>query len=256
MNLNLPIEIAQGYKSASQIARVITEAWTLSNMYCPVCTSNQLLNTKPGTEAIDFVCSICDAPFQLKALNKKIGHKIVDAAYEAMMRAINRNRLPHFLFLSYNLNRYIVNDLLLVPHFCISASSIEKRSPLKSTARRAGWIGCNILLDLIPPEGRIPIISSGRIISKSLVRREYNQIMPLADLSVKKRGWTIDVLTAIRTLDKNEFDINEAYTFEKILSERHPENKHIRPKIRQQLQILRDLGYIEFIGQGHYRWIK
>jgi type II restriction enzyme len=256
MNLNLPIEIAQGYKSASQIARVITEAWTLSNMYCPVCTSNKLLDTKLGTEAIDFVCSLCDAPFQLKALNKKIGHKIVDAAYEAMMRAINRNRLPHFLFLSYNLNRYIVNDLLLVPNFCISASSIEKRNPLKSTARRAGWIGCNILLDYVPPDGRIPIISSGEIIPKSLVRSGYNQVKPLADLPVKARGWTLDIFTALRTLEKKEFNIDEAYSFEKILSEKHPENKHVRPKIRQQLQVLRDFGLIEFKGQGHYCWIK
>ncbi|RJQ53985.1 MAG: restriction endonuclease, partial [Nitrospiraceae bacterium] len=31
-----------------------------------------------------------------------------------------------------------------------------------------------------------------------------------------------------------------------------PDNKHIRPKIRQQLQILRDKGIVEFKGQGRY----
>ena len=29
--------------------------------------------------------------------------------------------------------------------------------------------------------------------------------------------------------------------------------KHIKEKIRQQLQVLRDKGLIEFLGNGHYR---
>ncbi len=32
----------------------------------------------------------------------------------------------------------------------------------------------------------------------------------------------------------------------------YPNNKNVRPKIRQQLQVLRDLGLIEFEGQGKY----
>ncbi|HHD16183.1 MAG TPA: restriction endonuclease, partial [Euryarchaeota archaeon] len=34
---------------------------------------------------------------------------------------------------------------------------------------------------------------------------------------------------------------------------RHPNNRHIKAKIRQQLQILRDENIIEFIGNGLYR---
>ena len=33
----------------------------------------------------------------------------------------------------------------------------------------------------------------------------------------------------------------------------HPQNRFVRPKIRQQLQILRDLGLLEFLGRGRYR---
>ncbi|MGI0085759.1 MAG: DpnI domain-containing protein, partial [Nitrososphaerales archaeon] len=32
-----------------------------------------------------------------------------------------------------------------------------------------------------------------------------------------------------------------------------PNNAHIRDKIRQQLQVLRDMGLIEFLGSGSYR---
>ena len=33
----------------------------------------------------------------------------------------------------------------------------------------------------------------------------------------------------------------------------YPRNQNVRPKLRQQLQILRDLGLVEFLGKGFYR---
>jgi len=32
----------------------------------------------------------------------------------------------------------------------------------------------------------------------------------------------------------------------------HPQNQNVRAKIRQQLQILRDLGLLDFISLGEY----
>jgi len=256
MILNLPIEKAEGYKSSSQKARVITEAWAQLNMYCPACESNRLVDTKNNTEAVDFICKQCDSRFQLKAKSGGIGRKIVDAGYEAMMRAIASDRMPHFLFLSYNNFHLTVNDLLLVPNFCLGASAIEARKPLKTTARRAGWVGCNIVLDFIPPEGRIPVIRSGNIISRVIVRKHFQQVKPLENLSVKMRGWTLDVLTILQSLKEREFTLEQAYAFEKVLSQMHPENQHVKAKIRQQLQILRDIGYLQFVKRGRYRWVK
>lgn len=256
MNLNLPIKVAQGYKSASQKARVITEAWTSSNMYCPACVRNYLSQTKSSTEVVDFFCEKCDSQFQLKATSKLIGRKIVDAAYNVMMQAIVENRMPHLLLLSYDNFRATVNDLLLIPGFCFPASAIEKRKPLKPTARRAGWVGCNIVLDSVPPEGRIKIVHSGSIISKVSVRKDFRNVEPLANFSSKERGWTLEVLTVLRSLSKREFTIDEAYSFENVFSQRYPENRHVRAKIRQQLQVLRDLGYLKFVRRGHYRWIR
>lgn len=256
MILNLPTQAAAGYKSASQKARVITEAWASANMYCPACTSNNLDKTKTGTEAVDFLCSRCDSQFQLKAMSRPIGRKIVDAAYDAMIRAVLEDRLPHFLFLSYSNFRFTVSDLLLIPNFCLPESAIERRKPLRTTARRAGWVGCNIILDLVPPEGRIRVIHSGSIISKSSVRKSFHVVQPLKNISSRTRGWTLDVLTVLRSLEKPEFTIDDAYSFDKALSHKHPENRHVRAKIRQQLQILRDLGYLQFVRRGHYRWMK
>ena len=33
----------------------------------------------------------------------------------------------------------------------------------------------------------------------------------------------------------------------------HPDNRHVLDKIRQQLQVLRDMGFVEFLGRGRYR---
>jgi hypothetical protein len=51
---------------------------------------------------------------------------------------------------------------------------------------------------------------------------------------------------------KSQFSPGELYAFEAALKTAHPENRNIRPKIRQQLQILRDLGLIEFMEPGKY----
>jgi type II restriction enzyme len=67
------------------------------------------------------------------------------------------------------------------------------------------------------------------------------------------RGWTLDILRIVQSFGKREFGLAEVYAFEHELSRAHPDNRHIQPKIRQQLQILRDLRFVEFLGGGRYR---
>ncbi|MHA2064423.1 MAG: Dam-replacing domain protein [Candidatus Thorarchaeota archaeon] len=69
---------------------------------------------------------------------------------------------------------------------------------------------------------------------------------------MRSRGWTSDVLRCVRKLGKSEFSLQEMYDFEEELRELHPKNRHIRPKIRQQLQVLRDQGVVRFIERGRY----
>jgi type II restriction enzyme len=254
MDLRLSIDRIAGYKSPSQIARILTEDWAKRNAYCPACESRNLLDAPPNTQAIDYFCPKCDAPFQLKARRDPIGGRIPDASFDAMMRAISEDRFPHLFVLRYDLATAAVLDLILIPNFCIPPSAIHARRPLSPTARRAGWIGCDIMLTQIPQEARISVVVSGNIIPSRIVRQRYNSMAPFAGLSSRVRGWTLDVFAALRSLDKNEFGLADAYAFEEVLADKHPYNRNIRPKIRQQLQVLRDLGYIEFIDRGMYRW--
>jgi hypothetical protein len=40
------------------------------------------------------------------------------------------------------------------------------------------------------------------------------------------------------------------YAFERELEKLHPDNRPVRDKIRQQLQVLRDLGLLQHVGLG------
>lgn len=51
---------------------------------------------------------------------------------------------------------------------------------------------------------------------------------------------------------KQQFNLQDVYYFDKELQLRHPENHNIKPKIRQQLQFLRDKGFVQFLGNGQY----
>jgi len=182
---------------------------------------------------------------------------ILRAAYRRSIRANASShpvgRTPNLLVLHYRPEEWKVWNLILVPRFAFSYSALERRKPLGLGARRAGWVGCNILLCNIPPDARIAIVHDGLASSADTVRRQYARLRPLADLSLEKRGWTLDVLNVVRSLGKSHFSLSEIYAFEDKLSRLHPANLHVRDKIRQQLQVLRDLGFVGFLGGGNYR---
>ena len=109
------------------------------------------------------------------------------------------------------------------------------------------------MLDKIPTNARITIIQDGNVRPKQAVRNDYERLRPLGKLNVEKRGWTLDVLQVIQSLKKMEFSLQEVYAHADALGKLHPTNRHVEPKIRQQLQVLRDLGLLKFLGDGSYR---
>lgn len=255
MNLQCEVELASGYRSASQIARILSEHWCTRELYCPACDSDRLTGSKPNTPAVDFECAKCAQPFQLKSLSHWNPRKVVDAGYEAMLRAIRADRTPNLLLLHYS-KSWAVQNLLLVPKMFFTQSVIEKRKPLGPNARRAGWIGCNILLGEIPSDGKILMISGGVPVRKNRVREEFSRVKQLAELPPSLRGWTLDVLRAVRQLGKSEFALQDVYAFEPQLKALHPNNQNVRPKIRQQLQVLRDAGLLRFGRKGNYHVVS
>ena len=70
----------------------------------------------------------------------------------------------------------------------------------------------------------------------------------------ERKGWLLAIMKCVERLPE-KFDLKQMYEFEQQLAIQFPGNKHIKDKIRQQLQILRDQNLIEFSARGQYRKI-
>lgn len=255
MNLNFDRSIVEKYKSPSQIARVVTESWVSQNMYCPRCGNQHIRHFENNRPVADFYCEKCKSEFELKSKSGKLGHKILDGAYDTMIERIMSNNNPDFFFMNYSQDELCVTNFMVISKHFFVPDMIERRNPLAETARRAGWVGCMILPDKVPEQGRISIVSNGCICDAETVISKLTRSNQLAVMDIKSRGWLLDVLQCVNAIPTNEFTLNEMYAFEQTLEIKHPQNNNIRAKIRQQLQLLRDKGFVEFLGNGHYKKI-
>lgn len=252
MQLKFDLSKAEGYKSKSQIARVLTESWVKTNAYCPNCGQDYLDEFANNRPVADFYCTSCQEQFELKSKKGNSGTRIVDGAYETMIERISSENNPNFFFLNYDETSYDVKNFLIIPKHFFTPRMIEKRKPLLLTAKRAGWQGCNIVIEDVPESGKIFFIKDRDIASKKDVLNNWQKTSFLKQIPQNSKGWLIDVLSCLEKIPTQEFLLQDIYVFEEHLRELHPENHHIQDKIRQQLQFLRDKGYIKFISRGKY----
>lgn len=252
MNFYFDKGLAENYKSNSQKIRVMSENWVGKNIFCPICGNPHICNLNNNMPVADLQCDNCGEIYELKSKQGKVGNKINDGAYLTMIERINSSSNPNLFIMNYSAD-YQVTDLLLVPKFFFVESIIEKRKPLVPTARRAGWVGCNILLESIPFQGRIWIIEKQRVLNAVEIVENYAQIRKLQTNNLESRGWLMDVLNCVNSINNEDFSLQDIYAFVEQLQEKHISNHNVEAKIRQQLQILRDKGFIEFTTRGHYR---
>lgn len=252
MNLHFNESLAINYKSSSQKIRVMSELWLVENLFCPCCGNLNIEKIKNNSPVADIFCRNCGEIFELKSKKNNIGSKIVDGAYSTMIERINSNKNPQLFVMDY-LENFFVKDLIFIPKFFFTFDIIERRKPLSENARRAGWTGCNILYEKIPEQGKIDIIADGKEIEKEKILNRYKKIKNLHTENLNLRGWILDVLNCVNKIKSDEFSLQDVYKYADFLKEKHLENNNIEAKIRQQLQLLRDKNFIEFIGRGKYR---
>ena len=256
MQLTFDTSLAENYTSASQKMRILTEAWVDDVIYCPNCGEpriDQYPNNKP---AADFFCANCKEDYELKSKKESVGRKIVDGAYDTMIGRLQSSNNPNFFLLHYSPADLSVKDFFVIPKHFFVPEIIEKRKPLAPTAHRAGWVGCNILLQHIPETGKIFYVRSGQIEPKEKVLSGWQKTLFLREeKEISAKGWLLDVMRCVEKIGKQSFTLNDVYAFEQELAKLHPENKHVKDKIRQQLQVLRDRGYLEFTARGQYHLI-
>jgi type II restriction enzyme len=251
MLLRCDTSAADGYTSQAQKSRVLSEAWFQSNGYCLSCDNDRLLATAVNTKARDFVCPSCKHNYELKAFRTRPKRTLVDGAYSALMSRILDGSVPTLMMLERN-DAWEIQSLTAIHHLFLTPNIIEQREPLSPTARRAGWVGCNIRLDLISPDAQVAIVGKGRVNEPKLVRETFRRFEQLRIIEPSNRGWATLTLKVIRNLGRRVFKLDDLYEQEKQFAAVYPGNRHIRAKIRQQLQVLRDLELIAFHGGGTY----
>ncbi|MFH1522868.1 MAG: DpnI domain-containing protein [Patescibacteria group bacterium] len=244
-------EIAQSYKSNSQKIRILSENWVDNEIFCPNCGCN-VDSYENGKPVADFFCPNCSEDYELKSKKDSMGKKIVDGAYRTMIERLQSANNPNFFFLNYNASNYEVLNFAVIPkHFFVPEIIIKRNQGIKG---RPDYIMCSIDLAGIPKSGKIFYIKNKKIESKEKVLEKWRKTLFLRESNkMELKGWILDIMNCIDKLNKKDFFLDEIYNFENELSKKHPDNKHIKDKVRQQLQFLRDKGYLEFKGKGKYR---
>lgn len=257
MDLKFNTDLASKYKSGSQRIRIMSENWVEKNLFCPICGRSILNHYEANRPVADFFCDGCKSDFELKckeSKNGELGKKIVDGAYNKMISRITSMNNPNFFILTYI--DACVNNFIIIPNHFFTPTIIEKRKPLSNECKRAGWIGCNININDIPESGKIFIVRNHQEVEKQKVIRSYQRTKSLETSNLESRGWILDVLNCIEKIRFDSFSLKQIYEFEPELKIKHPDNNFVKDKIRQQLQYLRDKGFIEFSNRGNYKKVK
>ena len=248
-------ETQAAYNSGSQNARAWTEEWAAEWLYCPNCGHPKLNRFAANTPVADFYCGNCWDQFELKSKKGPFGPKIANGAYGKKIERLSSETNPNFVLMNYNFEAKEVVSVCMIPKHFFTPDIVQARPPLKPSARRAGWIGSNIHISQIPESGRIYLVRNGTLTPRETVVDAWKRTLFLRKEDAATRGWLVEVMKCVEAIGKPDFGIDEVYAFTSALSSKYPNNLNVKPKIRQQLQVLRNNGYLEFTSRGRYRLI-
>ena len=108
----------------------------------------------------------------------------------------------------------------------------------------------------MPETAKLDLILNRKPLPKLDVMERWKRAARLLARDVPQRGWLAEVLKAVEE-QFSTFTLQDLYTnCEEELQGKHPENHNVRPKIRQQLQYLRNLGFVRFVRPGVYSIVR
>lgn len=144
------------WKSESRKYGEACELWLAANYYCPFC-GGQLTKGPTNAQAVDHQCSneSCLEYFQIKATSKSFKTRsgrvrCLGASLRATLASIDpiTDRMTwNLVLLEYDRTTNRIKKLGLIRKCNISRENVRERNPLRPTARRAGWQGCNLMFD-------------------------------------------------------------------------------------------------------------
>ncbi len=172
----LDLTVATRFVSQAQAARVALETWASFNLYCLNCDRNELEQLPDNTPVADFECFACKSRYQLKGKNGRLGKQITGAAYRPTVEAIRAGTLPDHVLVEFDTRFGTVVFVDAFPGQLITEDRVIPRKPLSSTAKRAGWQGCNIIVDGLD---RVRIVEPAGL-GRNSVRRKWRALAAVA----------------------------------------------------------------------------
>lgn len=159
------------FVSRAQEARIVLETWAEYNLFCLDCDSDRLIRLSANTPVADFECGICSSRYQLKGKDGRFGSTISGAAYGPTMDAVRAKTCPHYILLEYDRRFSTIVFGSAIRGHLITEDRIIKRRPLASTAKRAGWVGCNLQVEGLQ---RVAVVQP-QVVNPSLAREEWGR---------------------------------------------------------------------------------
>lgn len=77
------------------------------------------------------------------------------------------------------------------------------------TARRAGWIGCNIDISKVADAGKVFLIKNANTINKEIVKETFNKTLFLRTKNKDAKGWILDTMNCIDLIKKETFTLED-----------------------------------------------
>lgn len=100
------------------------------------------------------------------------------------------------------------------------------------------------------------MVKDAQPVKKEIVKESFNRTLFIREQSADIKSWILDIMNCVDSITKDKFTLEDIYAFENKLKLKYPNNNFIKDKIRQQLQVLRDKGIIEFVSRGNYKKIN
>lgn len=220
-----------------------------SSVQTLILTRTDLRDFASGASDLDSLCMLSEGGSDILSCNRLHAKVYVideacglvtsaNATFSGMCRNLECGIVVRDLASVRNAANLVLNGFgsKEVPQRWTSADLNSLREPVR------------ILKKLLPPrlgaldteEESLPDVAPSGTIGRALV--EY---LP---------GWTKLALEGVQLQKTDTFDLQTFVAIcRPIAAKRFPNNRHVREKLRQQLQRLRDLGLIEFLGRATYR---
>ena len=145
------------WKKKEKINGDLSEDFIYEHFRCLDCGS-RISKERPGTKCFDHTCMGCGKKYQTKGRAKSLNalkncidkgqFRASGSKYKTRLNSV-RNRECDFICVFYQKKDGVADSLtgiLHVPAHKITEDHVIPCKPLKPSARRAGWQGCNILM--------------------------------------------------------------------------------------------------------------